>query len=273
MDKDKPLRGVSMMRGNHRWPQSNLRERLARRQEKKESFLANSYRQHDYREQLGNLPSLLFNQLRENMFQKTVAAIIVVICLGVFSLLNFSLTNRIVDTAYQLTHKHLKFDEIIEAVQPVMQSLQDLKLRSKDNNKTPVDNEPVFTVTEMAHPVNGTLISSYGMRLGEDGEAQEMHYGIDVTAPAGSPVYAAFAGTVTLVDPEHPVYGETIYIRHADDTVTIYGRVTDSLVVAGDQVTKGEEIAKLAASDEGDSHLHFEVWQEKQPVNPEDFLN
>ena len=136
-----------------------------------------------------------------------------------------------------------------------------------------MDNEPVFSVTEMAHPVNGTLISPFGKRPVEGSEELEMHYGIDVSAPAGSPVYAAFAGTVTLVDPNHPVFGETIYIRHADDTVTIYGRVTDSRVKAGDQVAKGEEIAKLAAGEGGQSHLHFEVWQEKQPVNPEDFLH
>ncbi|NLZ38252.1 MAG: M23 family metallopeptidase [Firmicutes bacterium] len=260
------------MKGKRRWPQTGLRERLARRQEKRESYY-DSFKRDDYREQLGSLPALLLNQLREKMFEKTVAAIIIVICLGIFSLLNFSVANRIVDTAYQLTHKHLKWADILEAAQPVMQVLQDLKWRSKNNEKTPVDNEPVFSVTEMAHPVNGTLISPFGKRPVEGSEELEMHYGIDVSAPAGSPVYAAFAGTVTLVDPNHPVFGETIYIRHADDTVTIYGRVTDSRVKAGDQVAKGEEIAKLAAGEGGQSHLHFEVWQEKQPVNPEDFLH
>jgi murein DD-endopeptidase MepM/ murein hydrolase activator NlpD len=219
------------------------------------------------------LPALLPRHWWENQFQKTVAAIIVVICLGVLSLFNTPLANRVVDWAYQLTVRQTDPAELAASVQPVLQSLRDFSRQRESDGKDPLSKETVTAPEEMTAPVNGELSSPYGVRIIPGTNDVEMHYGIDVSAEPGSPVYAALAGTVMLVDPAHPVYGETVYIQHADDTVTIYGRVTDSVVKAGDQVAKGEEIARLAAAVEGESHLHFEVWQEKQPIDPEQFLN
>ncbi|MCR3923442.1 MAG: M23 family metallopeptidase [Firmicutes bacterium] len=266
------------MKENRRWqtPRSKLRERLEQRSERKEKSYYGDYAQ-DYRgNHFENLPVALTKQLRENMFQKTVAAIIVVICLGVFSLFNTSLTNRFVAMAYQLTVTQTNPMDLVEAAKPVMQSIREFSWRKDENTPAPIDEEVVTSPEGMAAPVNGTLSSPYGTRLVPGSDELEMHYGIDVNAPGGSPVYAAFTGTVTVVDLAHPVYGETIYIQHSDDTVTIYGRVAESVVTAGDQVQKGDVIAQVATVDTaeaGESHLHFEIWQEKQPVNPETFLN
>ena len=262
------------MKDRKKWqaPQSKLRERLAQAQNREQSY-SGDYSQ-DYRQNhFESIPAALLKQLRENMFQKTVAAIIVVICLGLFSILNQPLTNRVVDTVHHFTVYQMNPADLVEKAKPVMQSIRDFSW-FKGTTQTP----PVTTPTtntppeEMSAPVNGTLASPYGMRTASDGKTTEMHYGIDVTATAGSPVYAAFAGTVTLVK-EHELLGTTVYIQHADDAVTIYGRVSDVKVAAGAKVTKGQEIAKVTAVTTGDSHLHFEVWQEKQPIDPETLLD
>ncbi|HZK24256.1 MAG TPA: M23 family metallopeptidase [Oscillospiraceae bacterium] len=261
------------MKDNRRWqaPQFGLRERLAQRRAKSSTSYYNEYTQ-DYKQpQALDLPYLLTKHWRENQFQKTVAAIIVIICLGAVSLFNTPLTNRVVDWAYQLTVKQTNPTDIIAAAQPVLASLRDFSWRQQSTTEDPLANETVTTLDGMVAPVNGELSSPYGARIITGSNEMEMHYGIDVSAEPGSPVYAALAGTVTVVDPAHPVLGETIYLQHVDDTVTIYGRVTGSLVIAGDQVAQGAEIAKIAAA-EGESHLHFEVWQEKQPVDPEPYL-
>lgn len=266
------------MINGHRWqaPQFGLRERLEQRRERRPRSSAayyNGYAQTSRAARVPELPALLPRHWWENQFQKTVAAIIVVICLGVLSLFNTPLANRVVDWAYQLTVRQTDPAELAASVQPVLQSLRDFSRQRESDGKDPLSKETVTAPEEMTAPVNGELSSPYGVRIIPGTNDVEMHYGIDVSAEPGSPVYAALAGTVMLVDPAHPVYGETVYIQHADDTVTIYGRVTDSVVKAGDQVAKGEEIARLAAAVEGESHLHFEVWQEKQPIDPEQFLN
>ena len=260
------------MKNSPKWkrPRSSLRERLVGRKERREQPYYSSFGQ-DF--SLQNIPAVLVKQLRENMFQKTVAAIVIVICLGVFSLFNMSFTNRVVDYVHYLTETDMEPVAFIEAAKPVMQSIRNFSWKKDSQAPLPEDDEePVNTEPqELAAPVNGVLSSPFGTRVAPDGNGLEMHYGIDVTAEAGSPVYAALSGTVTLVK-EHEVYGTTIYIRHADDMVTIYGRVADSLVVSGDEVMRGQQIAKVAEKEEGESHLHFEIWEEKQPVDPETLL-
>ncbi|EEG78138.1 M23 family metallopeptidase [Dethiobacter alkaliphilus] len=221
-----------------------------------------------------NLPQTLLKPMREHMYQKTVAAILVVISLGLFSLINLPVTNRLVDGVHYLTQHQLSPSEIIDAAKPVVQTVQEFNWRRDgelppltENGNGEAPAQPVEDV--MAAPVNGVLASPYGTRIDADGQT-EMHYGIDVLAEAGDPVYAALSGRVSVVK-EHAAYGQTIYLEHDNNIVTIYGRVTNSLVAAGETVTQGQVIAAVAEG-EGESHLHFEVWRDQQPVDPEQFF-
>ncbi|NLN06009.1 MAG: M23 family metallopeptidase [Firmicutes bacterium] len=263
------------MRGKKKWqrPRSSLRARLDGRQERS---VRHSYGSVDGfgGEGFADIPQALIRQLRDNMFEKTVAAIIVVLCLGVFSLFNFSPAERITEYAYRLTVSNMDPTSWIEAAKPVMHAIRELKwFRGSQAPPAAVgdENEPAAPIGKMIAPVNGVLSSPFGTRLAADGESLEMHYGIDVAAEPGSPVYAAFAGTVNLIK-EHEVYGTTIYLLHENDMVTIYGRVTDVTVSAGDDVAAGQVIAAVASKEDGGSHLHFEIWEEKQPVDPETYL-
>lgn len=263
-----------MKKKKRRFPQSSFRERLSRRSEKRESGYFDTdpeCRQVNW----ATLPMTLTKPMREHMFQKTVAAILVVIFLVLFSLYNHSLTNRLVDTVHYLTVHQMSPAEFVEQAKPVIQSVRDFNWRKFQNGAKPspnsVPNPP--DAEAMYVPVSGILASPYGTRLDSTGERMEMHYGIDVTADPGSPVFAAYSGTVSLIK-EHDPYGLTIYLDHNKlNLVTIYGRVADVRVAAGDKVARGQQIASVAAAAGGESHLHFEVWKDRQPVDPEEFLN
>jgi biotin carboxyl carrier protein len=255
-----------------RSPQSTLRERLDQRAARRESTLFADPAPECKQIIWQNIPATMLQPMRDHIFEKTVAAIIVVICLGLFSLLNVPLTNRLVDAAHYLTVHQLQPAELVEAAKPVMQSVRDFNWRRTPSDEIPGTTQPEENDGIMVAPVNGVLTSSYGPRLNSAGEQMEAHYGIDVTTDPGAPVYAAFSGTVKLVS-EHPVYGLTIYLEHPDNMVTIYGRVAEPVVAAGERVTRGQTIAVVFTPLSGDSHLHFEVWQNSEPVNPEDFLS
>ncbi|NLM52024.1 MAG: M23 family metallopeptidase [Firmicutes bacterium] len=249
-------------------PRSDLRQRLEQRQLYKESFGG-------FGKESAGLPVVLLRQLQENLFEKTVAAIMVVLILGAFSLWHTDFTGRVVDWVYTLTVSHSQPSAWLERAKPVMQTLSNL-YPSRDNsrNNVPADTatgEETWEEETMVHPVSGVLSSPFGTRPAADGQNIEMHYGIDVTTEPGAPVYAAFAGKVSLVQ-EHERYGTTIYLQHDNDLVTIYGRVTAPLVAVGEQVAQGQEIAKVAPAPEGESHLHFEIWENKRPVDPQKFL-
>lgn len=100
-------------------------------------------------------------------------------------------------------------------------------------------------------------------------ERRTMHLGIDVFAPAGTPVYAPFAGKVLhLTYNADPLdYGHTLILEHAGPVpfYTLYGHLGGSLpqlLQVGDSVTAGQLIAHLGDWHENGGwapHLHFQI--------------
>jgi murein DD-endopeptidase MepM/ murein hydrolase activator NlpD len=119
-----------------------------------------------------------------------------------------------------------------------------------------------------ARPSTGVFTSGYGGRWGE------MHYGIDLAGPIGTPIFAAADGRVIEAGPASG-FGLWVKIEHADGTVTVYGHMNSFSVHAGQRVTAGEQIAEVG--NRGFStgpHLHFEVWNPGgMKINPLPWLN
>ncbi|WP_425394547.1 M23 family metallopeptidase [Aldersonia kunmingensis] len=111
-------------------------------------------------------------------------------------------------------------------------------------------------------PARGTFSSGFGPRWGT------VHQGIDISAPIGSPIYAAAAGTVIDAGPAQG-FGLWVRIRHDDGSITVYGHMYDFFVSVGERVPAGMQIARVG--NRGDStgpHLHFEVIMNGRHVDP-----
>jgi murein DD-endopeptidase MepM/ murein hydrolase activator NlpD len=104
-------------------------------------------------------------------------------------------------------------------------------------------------------PVDGTFTSGYGERWGE------MHGGIDIAAPTGTPIRAVTRGTVIEAGPATG-FGLWLRLRHdKDGTVTVYGHMHTLNAAAGDHVKAGETIATVGQRGQSTGpHLHLEVW-------------
>lgn len=114
----------------------------------------------------------------------------------------------------------------------------------------------------LAWPVSGRVTSNFGQRWGR------MHYGIDIAAPMGTPVYAALAGTVTYSD-WAGTYGMLVTIDHGDGVETRYAHNSRLLVKVGDKVQAGQRIALVGSTGESTGpHLHFEVLVDGQRKDP-----
>lgn len=139
-------------------------------------------------------------------------------------------------------------------------------LGSADNAQAALWNVP-RAPRQFAWPVwSGTVTSGFGMRHGA------MHDGIDIAAPAGTPVHAAGSGVVIYVGRLHG-YGNTVIIRHADSYVTVYAHDEANLVREGQRVTRGEEIAEIGSSGRTTGpNLHFEVRYNNLAYNPLSYL-
>ncbi|MEU6078721.1 peptidoglycan DD-metalloendopeptidase family protein [Micromonospora sp. NPDC047074] len=119
-------------------------------------------------------------------------------------------------------------------------------------------------------PMRGAAITScYGPRWGTQ------HAGIDFALPAGTPVRAAFGGTVTKAGDVGDGYGISVFIDHGNGYLTHYAHLSTAKVSVGQKVTTGQTIGLEGST--GDStgpHLHFEVHQGQMwnQIDPAPFL-
>nr|MBS0037163.1 M23 family metallopeptidase [Saprospiraceae bacterium] len=100
------------------------------------------------------------------------------------------------------------------------------------------------------------------------------HYGIDVIAPKDSPVKAIMDGVVFMNDWTLQT-GNSLGIIHEGNIVSFYKHNAYVFKNAGDRVRAGDAIAIIGNTGKQTDgpHLHFELWIDGQPVNPEEYIN
>ena len=117
---------------------------------------------------------------------------------------------------------------------------------------------PVLSAPAAA-PAHGTLSCGFGPRLHPITGEPDFHTGIDIAAPGGSGVYAAWPGVV-LECGSSAVYGNYITVDHGGGLVTAYCHCRSLLAQEGTHLRAGERIATVGSTGiSTGNHLHFEV--------------
>ena len=112
------------------------------------------------------------------------------------------------------------------------------------------------------------LTSAFGMRESPTTGASTYHQGVDLSAPAGTPIYATRAGIVTTA-----TYGSAagyyVTINHGDGFSSIYMHMTNYVVSAGQAVSAGQLIGYVGKTGVATgNHLHFGIAYNGAYVNP-----
>lgn len=95
------------------------------------------------------------------------------------------------------------------------------------------------------------------------------HYGVDIGMAMGTPICAVEDGTVTTSVHGSGGYGYYIIIDHADGVQTLYAHCSELLVSVGDEVKKGDVIAKVGSTGRSTGpHVHFEIRIDGKCVDP-----
>ena len=115
-------------------------------------------------------------------------------------------------------------------------------------------------------PVKGNVVKPYSAAM--------RHYGVDIAAASGSPVNAAYSGTVVMAG-FTAEDGHVIALQHPAGVITVYRNNSVLLKHQGDVVRAGEPIAFVGtgSTTELGPHLHLEVWVNGMPVNPEEYIS
>lgn len=116
--------------------------------------------------------------------------------------------------------------------------------------------------TPFIWPVDGVVISAFGHRDGAP------HEGIDIAAPAGTPIWASSAGEVVFAG-DQAGYGRIVIVRHAGQMATVYANNAENCVEVGARVEQGDVIALVGSSGGATSPaVHFEIRVGQATVNP-----
>lgn len=122
-------------------------------------------------------------------------------------------------------------------------------------------------------PGNYRLSSEYNPRENPITGKNEFHQGIDIPAPYGKSVVAAADGVV-ITSGWVRGFGNTIMIDHGSGLVTIYGHNSSLSVSNGQQVKKGQQVARIGSTGYSTgNHCHFEVRINGRHTNPWNYLN
>lgn len=126
-------------------------------------------------------------------------------------------------------------------------------------NRRNLENLAFFT------PVKGVVSQTFSK--------EEDHLAVDVLAPANSAIKACLDGHVILAQWTAET-GHVLMVQHANDLISVYKHNSALLKNQGEVVKAGEAIAIIGNSGELTTgpHLHFELWHEGNPVDPQLFM-
>jgi murein DD-endopeptidase MepM/ murein hydrolase activator NlpD len=118
-------------------------------------------------------------------------------------------------------------------------------------------------------PANGRVIAAYGPTT--NGQQND---GINIALPENTPVKSAEDGVVAYAGNELKGYGNLVLVRHPNGYVTAYAHAKEILVKRGDQVKRGQVIARSGQTGNVNApQLHFEIRKGASPLDPTKFLN
>lgn len=151
--------------------------------------------------------------------------------------------------------------------------------KTQDNKTTEKSTVPGDSFESMkgnlGYPTSGSFIvtSKFGRQnLPDLPDVEYDNPGIDAQSDAGASARAVFKGKVSGVY-LLPGYNTVVIVNHGN-YYTVYGNIATPAVKTGDDVTQGTSLGALAISDDDASHtkIHFEVWKNREKLNPQAWL-
>ncbi len=170
---------------------------------------------------------------------------------------------------YESVHDtNIHYDDINFTVSKHDSILRNQIEEQEQNNLSVIENTKSNNKLNNLHfsmPVKGMVINKFNL--------DEDHYGVDFVAGPDEPIMATLDGTVIFADWSLAT-GYIIQVQHENSLISIYKHNSVLLKKVGDHITAGESIAIIGNSGEQTTgpHLHFELWHNGIPLNPEDYI-
>lgn len=118
-------------------------------------------------------------------------------------------------------------------------------------------------------PIKGIVSGLWGSQRIDNGKPMAPHFGIDIAAPANTPIHAPADGVVSLAEPDFYLTGGTTLLDHGHGVSTVYIHQNELKVKAGDAVRRGNVIGLVGMKGRATGpHLHWGLNWFAMPLDP-----
>ena len=166
------------------------------------------------------------------------------------------------------TRRNQRFNELENDVDQAEHALAEMDAASYEIAMLLRRSQYTGTVGALIKPIDASFGSGFGMRMHPILGRMRMHSGVDMGAPAGTPIHAAGNGLVVYSSWKNG-YGYTVTLDHGSGLATLYAHCSSLLVRVGETVSRGQVIARVGSTGlSTGNHVHFEVREHGDPVDP-----
>lgn len=170
-------------------------------------------------------------------------------------------------------------DSLRKSSKPDLNSVKLTPSAEETRFRNEIEEQDRYNLSEAATASSFSEISSYHFFTPMKGKVttkfnpSEQHYGVDVVAPKNEAVKSTLDGTVVFAGWTSET-GHVIQIMHGNNLLSVYKHNAVLLKKEGQKVNAGEPIAITGNSGELSTspHLHFELWFEGKPIDPQDHM-
>jgi len=173
------------------------------------------------------------------------------------------------DNSKLIIESNKRLDKLQKAIVVQSRSLDEIAVLAEDKEKflasipaiQPVRNE------DMKY-----MASGYGYRTDPFTKVRKFHFGMDFTAPRGTPIFATGDGVIKRADSRSTGYGKHIRIDHGYGYLSLYAHLYKYNVKPYQKVKRGDLIGYVGSTGRSEApHLHYEVWKDGERINPINF--
>ncbi|MCF8469680.1 MAG: M23 family metallopeptidase [Parvibaculum sp.] len=119
-------------------------------------------------------------------------------------------------------------------------------------------------------PATGPISGVFGSQRYYNGEPRRPHYGVDVAAPAGTPIHAPASGLVTLAEPDMYFEGGLVFLDHGQGVTTMVMHMSRVDVKTGERVAQGDVLGAVGGTGRATGpHLHWGLYWRGAYLDPQ----
>jgi murein DD-endopeptidase MepM/ murein hydrolase activator NlpD len=167
-----------------------------------------------------------------------------------------------------LASVHSKLDKLKRQMVLQSKSIDTVLTMAQEQEKMLASMPSIKPVRSDKLARNVRLLSGFGYRVHPIFKVPKMHWGIDFTAPRGTPIQATGAGRVVKAE-RSSSYGNYVVIDHGYGYETLYAHMSRIDVKRGDKVVRGEQIGLVGSTGRSTApHCHYELTYKGKKVNP-----